>query len=81
MSRFKEELHHGLKVAIIRAMAGSGSVVTSAGRCAPPCSAGESGGLSGVTTPASRRRLEALRSASAPTGSTPASSVHRRRRM
>ncbi|MEV3900969.1 MMPL family transporter [Mycobacterium sp. NPDC050551] len=31
VSRFKEELHHGFKVAIIRAMAGSGSVVTSAG--------------------------------------------------
>jgi RND superfamily putative drug exporter len=31
VSRFKEELHHGLKTAIIRAMAGSGSVVTSAG--------------------------------------------------
>jgi putative drug exporter of the RND superfamily len=31
VSRFKEELHHGLKIAIIRAMAGSGSVVTSAG--------------------------------------------------
>ena len=31
VSRFKEELHHGLKTSIIRAMAGSGSVVTSAG--------------------------------------------------
>ena len=31
VSRFKEELHHGLKTGIIRAMAGSGSVVTSAG--------------------------------------------------
>jgi RND superfamily putative drug exporter len=31
VSRFKEELHHGFNVAIIRAMAGSGSVVTSAG--------------------------------------------------
>jgi RND superfamily putative drug exporter len=31
VSRFKEELHHGFKVAIIRAMAGSGSVVTNAG--------------------------------------------------
>ncbi|VEG43906.1 Transport protein [Mycolicibacterium flavescens] len=31
VSRFKEELHHGFKVAIIRAMAGSGKVVTSAG--------------------------------------------------
>ncbi|EID13255.1 RND family transporter [Mycolicibacterium phlei] len=31
VSRFKEELRHGYKVAIIRAMAGSGSVVTSAG--------------------------------------------------
>ncbi len=31
VSRFKEELHRGFKVAIIRAMAGSGSVVTSAG--------------------------------------------------
>ncbi len=31
VSRFKEELRHGLKVGIIRSMAGSGSVVTSAG--------------------------------------------------
>jgi RND superfamily putative drug exporter len=31
VSRFKEELHHGLKTSIIRSMAGSGSVVTSAG--------------------------------------------------
>ena len=31
VSRFKEELHHGLKTAIIRAMAGSGTVVTNAG--------------------------------------------------
>ncbi len=31
VSRFKEELHHGLKTSIIRAMAGSGAVVTSAG--------------------------------------------------
>jgi RND superfamily putative drug exporter len=31
VSRFKEEIHHGLKTGIIRAMAGSGSVVTSAG--------------------------------------------------
>ncbi|MFI5507711.1 RND family transporter [Mycobacterium sp. NPDC051804] len=31
VSRFKEELHHGLKTGIIRAMAGTGSVVTSAG--------------------------------------------------
>ena len=31
VARFKEELHHGLKTGIIRAMAGSGSVVTSAG--------------------------------------------------
>jgi RND superfamily putative drug exporter len=31
VSRFKEELHHGMKTGIIRAMAGSGSVVTSAG--------------------------------------------------
>ncbi|MDT5291491.1 MAG: putative drug exporter of the superfamily, partial [Mycobacterium sp.] len=31
VSRFKEEIHRGLKTGIIRAMAGSGSVVTSAG--------------------------------------------------
>jgi RND superfamily putative drug exporter len=31
ISRFKEEIHAGLKTGIIRAMAGSGSVVTSAG--------------------------------------------------
>ncbi len=31
VSRFKEEIHAGLKTGIIRAMAGSGSVVTSAG--------------------------------------------------
>jgi len=31
VSRFKEELHGGLKTGIIRAMAGTGSVVTSAG--------------------------------------------------
>jgi putative drug exporter of the RND superfamily len=31
ISRFKEEIHGGLKTGIIRAMAGSGSVVTSAG--------------------------------------------------
>ncbi|BBY90571.1 membrane protein [Mycobacterium gallinarum] len=31
VSRFKEELHHGLNTGIIRAMAGTGSVVTSAG--------------------------------------------------
>ena len=31
VSRFKEELDHGLKTGIIRSMAGSGSVVTSAG--------------------------------------------------
>ena len=31
VSRFKEELHPGLKTGIIRAMGGSGSVVTSAG--------------------------------------------------
>ena len=31
ISRFKEELHAGIKTGIIRAMAGSGSVVTSAG--------------------------------------------------
>ena len=31
VSRFKEELHAGLKIGIIRAMAGTGSVVTSAG--------------------------------------------------
>jgi RND superfamily putative drug exporter len=31
VARFKEELHHGLKTSIIRAMAGSGAVVTSAG--------------------------------------------------
>ena len=31
VSRFKEELHGGLKTGIIRAMAGSGSVVTAAG--------------------------------------------------
>jgi putative drug exporter of the RND superfamily len=31
ISRFKEEIHAGLKTGVIRAMAGSGSVVTSAG--------------------------------------------------
>jgi putative drug exporter of the RND superfamily len=31
VSRFKEERDHGLRVGIIRAMSGSGSVVTSAG--------------------------------------------------
>ena len=31
VSRFKEEIHAGLKTGIIRAMGGSGSVVTSAG--------------------------------------------------
>ncbi|BBX61152.1 membrane protein [Mycobacterium saskatchewanense] len=31
ISRFKEEIHAGLKTGIVRAMAGSGSVVTSAG--------------------------------------------------
>jgi len=31
ISRFKEEIHAGLKTGIIRAMAGSGSVVTAAG--------------------------------------------------
>ena len=31
ISRFKEEIHAGLNTGIIRAMAGSGSVVTSAG--------------------------------------------------
>ena len=31
MARFKEEIHAGLNTGIIRAMAGSGSVVTSAG--------------------------------------------------
>jgi RND superfamily putative drug exporter len=31
VSRFKEELHGGLKTGIIRSMAGTGSVVTSAG--------------------------------------------------
>ena len=31
VARFKEELHRGFKTGIIRAMAGSGSVVTSAG--------------------------------------------------
>jgi RND superfamily putative drug exporter len=31
VSRFKEEIHAGLKTGIIRSMAGTGSVVTSAG--------------------------------------------------
>ncbi len=38
ISRFKEEIGAGLKTGIIRAMAGSGSVVTSAAWCSPsPC--------------------------------------------
>jgi RND superfamily putative drug exporter len=31
VSRFKEEIHHGLKTGIIRSMAGTGGVVTAAG--------------------------------------------------
>ena len=36
ISRFKEELHAGLKTGNIRAMAGTGGVVTAAAWCLPP---------------------------------------------
>ena len=36
VSRFKDEIHAGLKTGIIRSMAGTGGVVTSAGWCSPP---------------------------------------------
>jgi len=36
ISRFKEEIHAGLKTGTIRAMAGTGGVVTPPGWCSPP---------------------------------------------